>query len=312
MSISLQAKEKSAAERQARIDKVAERRRIRKKEKLESNTISYPLMVYEKKKYLHLDAMIDVRQSVVRFPEFVEKETQIESSSSSFSWPIAVYKEAKTSCADLIIEVQSSRAANKIPPSSKRSVERLSLPFPVAKKMKLESPSPYLDHPLVRQDDPEEDFKAQEPELITFSSIPSYKYKIVSSRPITKCLTSPRLSCRSKVTRRSYTVPKYQKISRNGVKRSFLDFLEDLSHEEMQDVTADEVTDSALDSPVIVTKPVNKKLRFSPSLLIKNETKLPERTLSRSLSEEDEFVSDHEHLLLMSTFVINSVLVNVC
>ena len=33
--VSLQAKDKAAAERQARIDKVAERRRIRKKEKLE-------------------------------------------------------------------------------------------------------------------------------------------------------------------------------------------------------------------------------------------------------------------------------------
>ena len=283
-----------------------------KKEKLESNTISYPLIVYEKKKYLHLDAMIDLRQSVVRFPEIVKKETQIELNSSSFSWPIAVYNEAKTAYTDQIIEVPSSLAADKIPPilSSKRSVERLSLPLPAAKKMKLKSPSPYLDHPLVSV--PEEDFKAQEPELLTFSTIPSYKYKIVSSRLNTKCLNSPRLSGRSKVTRRSYTVPKYQKISRNGVKRSFLDFLEDLSHEEMQDVTADEITVSALDSPVIVTKPVNKKLRFSPSFLIKHETKLPERTLSRSLSEEDEFVSDHEQLLLMSSFVINSVLVKVC
>ena len=175
--------------------------------------------------------------------------------------------------------------------------------------MKHESQSPYLNQPL---DSITEQATHAEPELITFSSIPSYKYKIVSSRPNTKCLSSPKLSGQTKVTKRSYTVPKYQKTSKNGVKRSFLDFLEDLSYEEMQDVSADEIEDSALDSPVIVTKPVNKKLRFSASLLIKNETKLPERTLSKSLSDEEEFVSDHEHLLLISRYVINSVLVNVC
>ena len=150
-------------------------------------------------------------------------------------------------------------------------------------------------------------------ELLTFTTFPSYKYKMVSPSPNTKSLSCPILrGQRTRVTKRSYIAPKYQKVSKTGVKRSFLDFLEDLSFDEIQDVTVCENSNTDLDLPVIVTKPVSKKHRLSSSILIKNETTLPERRMSQSLRDEEEFFSDQDLCMEISSFVINSILVNVC
>ena len=93
------------------------------------------------------------------------------------------------------------------------------------------------------------------------------------------------------------------------MKRSFL---EDLSFDEIQDVSVVENSDTALDLPVIVTKAANKKLRFSASpILIKKETTLPQRRMSQSLKDETEFFSEHDLFNDISSFVINSILVNV-
>ena len=199
----------------------------------------------------------------------------------TYSWPIVVYNESNNFCIEKLVAFQPVKMAHlysTIQPlvSSKRKVEML--PTPAAQRMKMLTYSHPADEPA-------------DPEIITFANISSYKYKIVSPKPNLKCLSSPRLNGMRKVTKRSYKAPKYEEWPRSGVKRSFLDFLECLSYEEMQDVTVEESYNSILDLPVIVTKPVSKKPRLSSSFLIKSETILTERRLSQSLRDEVEFIS---------------------
>jgi len=103
----------------------------------------------------------------------------------------------------------------------------------------------------------------------SFADIPCYKYKIVAKLTRSnKCLQSPGLCSPKKVINRRYQAPVFKKTTSQGRKRSFLDFLEDLSPEEMQDLHVDEVSVYALDAPVIVVKPKSKKPRFTSSLLL--------------------------------------------
>lgn len=240
----------------------------------------------------------------------------------TYSWPVAVYEEPKRVCIEPRIKFPSILITVSVPPrgSFKRKAEGFEKPLS-AKKMRLlmityeRPPLPSAGPALLCVPDEKlkEDEPDTQPELISFASIPSYKYKIVSPAVNTKCLSSPSLrGQRVKVTKRSYHPPKYQKVSKTGVKRSFLDFLEDLSFDEIQDVRVAENSDSDLDLPVIVTKPANKKPRFSASpILIKNETTLPQRRMSQSLKDETEFFSEHDLFMEISDFVIDSILVNV-
>ena len=233
----------------------------------------------------------------------------------TYSWPVAVYKGSKSICIEPRIKFPSIHITVSVPihGSSKRKAEEFEKPLS-AKKMRLlmityeRPPTPSAGPALLSV--PDEKLKGDEPELISFASIPSYKYKIVSPTVNTKSLTSPSLRGQQvKVTKRSYHPPQYQKVSKTGVKRSFLDFLENLSFDEIQDVSVAENSDTDLDLPVIVTKPANKKPRFSAApILIKNETTLPQRRMSLSLKDEKEFFSEHDLLVEISSFVIDSIL----
>merc|ERR1719342_1502284 len=148
----------------------------------------------------------------------------------------------------------------------------------------------------------------------SFADIPCYKYKIIGKMTKTnKCLQSPGLCSPKKVTKRRYQAPLFKKKTSHGRKRSFLDFLEDLSSEEMQDVQVDEGTETVLDSPVIVVKPRSKKPRFTASSLLEMSSSLSSsRRMSSKLLLEEEFMSCEEISKKVADNIIHALLVKIC
>ena len=132
----------------------------------------------------------------------------------------------------------------------------------------------------------------------------------MTSTSSTKCTRSPGLCSPRKVTARSYKAPTFKKSS--SKKRSFLDFLEGLSTDEMQDVESgiSDGSDSVLDSPVIITKPRVKRQKCMLTLqtLHSSPAQVTHRQMSESLQNEEDFISSSEMLLNVTSFIVDSII----
>ena len=95
--------------------------------------------------------------------------------------------------------------------------------------------------------------------------IQCYNYKVVS--PTVRSKVTGLISRSEKVTPRRYSKPTYTEYTARGRKRSFLEFLETLSHEEMVELSA-EMTDvsSSLLQQRVKFSPPSKRSRYSRGL----------------------------------------------
>ena len=240
----------------------------------------------------------------------------------SYCWPLAVYQKPRslTVTMDLQVNCTPLQQLPVLAPLQPREplLVKQTLPMityeektssketvPAAAAMML----PSLDSDLKIENE-------EIPSLKTFSDIPCYSYKLVSPKVDMKCVTSPGLNSSKTVTKRSYKVPKYEETSQPlNRKRSFLDFLEDLSYEEMQEYNYQEdvKVDSVLDLPILVTKPPAKRLKCILPLISLETTTLapPHRRMSPTLLDEPEFVPHVEMLKGISSYVLDSILVAV-
>ena len=238
----------------------------------------------------------------------------------SYCWPLAVYQKPRSLSVTMDLQVNST-PLQQLPVLAplqplQTLVVRQTLPMITYEASSTEIvPAPAA----MTLPSPDSDLKIESeevPPLKTFSDIPCYSYKLVSPKVEMKCVTSPGLNSTKAVTKRSYKLPKYEETSQPlNRKRSFLDFLEDLSYEEMQeyDYHEDVKVDSVLDLPVLVTKPPAKRLKcILPLISLETATLAPpHRRMSPTLLDEPEFVPHVEMLMGISSYVLDSILVAV-
>ena len=143
------------------------------------------------------------------------------------------------------------------------------------------------------------------------SDIPCYSYKTVNNSSDSNSLQSDKICSQKKLKIREYKAPLIKKI--DGRKRSFLDFLEDLSPDEMQDVNVTDDGKSVLDHPVIIVKPKSRRLKFttSPLLDIVSQSFVSERRMTNKLLNEAEFMSNEEIVRSVASHIIQSLLVEI-
>ena len=254
----------------------------------------------------------------------------------NYSWPLVVYQNKKiptlicsfnfttTPLCHLSITDQVEAKPSLLmltwdkpiqAPYSLNGLESSSLPSPTQDLLLNSTHDESKTSSKRSSEDTEESYSASK-KFKTFISIPSYRYKIVSSSS-TKCTRSPGLCSPRKVKARSYKVPSFHKTS--SKKRSFLDFLEGLSSEEMQDIDTttdddDEGLEYVLNSPVIITKPRAKRqkcLLTLQTLAHSIPVNVTRRQMSENLQKEEDFISSSEMLLNVTSSIVDSILLDI-
>ena len=130
---------------------------------------------------------------------------------------------------------------------------------------------------------------------IDLINIQCYRYRLRG--PSVRSKTTGLVPRSEKVTPRRYRKPSFTPLTRRGKKRSFLEFLETLSHEEMMDLSL-EMTDEAsslLDFPIKISPPA-KRTRYTKVVA--------SRTFPANL-ERDSFYFDFDEAHSASQTLIN-------
>ena len=251
---------------------------------------SWPLVLYQKKRILTFNLHLKLQSLEIQGMPVINNYSLISPKKSSLlmlTYIAPSESSLSSSTVDLPAPSPLTSLKLKIVTEEKNT-----------KKRSLESSSPASEQPSPKK-------------FCFFSDIPSYSYKIVTPSPRTLSLSSPGLySPTKRVTPRSYKPPTFTQVQSGGRKRSFLDFLDGLSSEEMQEIDQDDIDlGSDLVSPVILTKPRAKRFKTLPMLDLDDDVNtINSRTMSDQMLHEEEFISDLEHEQFVVTSILHSLI----